>query len=253
MTRSFCKKLHNGCFMYVDPSEHIQQSIFWYGYYEKEAVLTWETLAGSESTVVDIGANTGYYSIIAAPRARHVYAFEPSAHSLESLRKNILLNQFSNVFIHSYAVSDETSKATLYLSDKNNTGMSGLTIPENFSGVTEIIQTIRLDDWAISNSIPRIDLIKIDVEGAEMKVLSGMKELIEKYHPAVFIEVMNDLLMKFGAGAGDVYQYFSGFNYTGYEIIQTNQLKPVTSMAKQAYTILFLHRDFIIPAPIRVV
>jgi hypothetical protein len=64
----FHKKLHNGLLFQVNPKEHVQKDIFWYGFYEKKYVLAWELLIQSDFSVADIGANAGYYSLVASKK-----------------------------------------------------------------------------------------------------------------------------------------------------------------------------------------
>ena len=99
--------------MYVIPSEHIQQQLFWYGYYEKKAILTWEAFIHKGDTVLDIGANTGYYSLVAASKAKQVYAFEPATSIRQLLEKNITLNKINNIKVQAVAISNKTGNDTM--------------------------------------------------------------------------------------------------------------------------------------------
>ena len=81
----FLKRIHNGLLVAVEPREHIQQQLFWYGFYEKIYVLTWEAFILPGAVVLDIGANFGYYSMVAAPKASAVYAFEPEPGNFTNL------------------------------------------------------------------------------------------------------------------------------------------------------------------------
>lgn len=228
LNRVYTKKLHNGLLMYVNPSEHIQQQIFWYGYYEKEVIGIWESFLHSHFTVLDIGANAGYYSLIASKKAKQVYAFEPSPLMREQLEKNITLNGIRNISIEPYAVSNQNGSTTLYLSSNDNSGMTGMQPAENFSGATEIVNTIRIDEWILTKDSPTIDVIKIDVEGAEMKVLEGMKGLLEKDHPDIFIEIIPSLLEKYGHAAEDIFTYLDMLDYAPYKFTGNNirKVKP---------------------------
>ena len=67
--KPFIKKLHNGQLISLVPQDHIQRTILWYGFYEKDSILTWEKLIDRDSVVFDIGANIGYYTLIAAHKA----------------------------------------------------------------------------------------------------------------------------------------------------------------------------------------
>jgi len=66
-------------YMLITPAEHIQQQLFWYGYYEKPVALLLEEFIKDDSTILDIGAHIGYFTLVAAQRAKNgkIYAFEP--------------------------------------------------------------------------------------------------------------------------------------------------------------------------------
>jgi FkbM family methyltransferase len=232
--------------MRVCPAEHIQQQLFWYGYYEKDAVLTWETVINNTDTVIDIGANAGYYSLVAAPRAKQVIAFEPSRKIRIQLEENVYRNGYNNVKIESYALSDRVGQTELYAAPTDNTGMTSLLPPENFTGEKDIVPVTTLDEWITEQQLTGIQLVKIDVEGAEYKVLSGMKTILERQQPVLFVEVIEELLAKFGNSVADVYELLGKYGYSGYEISAPNKVIPVSSPV-EAYSILFAHRNFTWP------
>lgn len=229
LDRIYTRKLHNGSLIYVNPSEHIQRQLFWYGYYEKEVILTWEAFLQDDSIVLDIGANTGYYSLIAARKAKQVYAFEPSPLMRQQLQQNIALNAIQNISVEPYAASDESGSATLYLSTNDNSGMTGMQPAENFSGTTEIVKTISIDEWLTTKGSPKIHMIKIDVEGAEMKVLKGMEELLKRDHPGIFIEVIPGLLEKYNHTAEHLFQFLAALGYDPYEVSGNKNIVPLTA------------------------
>jgi FkbM family methyltransferase len=249
--KDYIKRLHNGCHMYVNPSEHVQQSIFWYGYYEKEAVLTWEAFIGNGAIVIDIGAHTGYYSLVAAPRAKTVIAFEPSPAIAARLKANVALNDFTNIITVTAAISDQEGIVSLYVSSNDNSGMTGLQPAENFSGTIEKVPAFRLDSWIASNDLPGVNCIKLDVEGAELKALSGMRQALLTHHPVLFIEVIGTMLQKFNTGARNVFSFMNELGYEGYHVKAPRVLQKTSSPA-EAYTIVFLHRDQQIPRAITV-
>lgn len=233
----------------VRPSEHIQQQLFWYGYYEKDAILTWEQMVNTDAVVLDIGANTGYYSIIAARKSRHIYAFEPGSSNRKKLEENIKLNRLTNVSVLPYAVSDKEGQTELFIAVDDNTGMNSLEQPGNFSGHKEVVAVVSIDNWAAENKIPGINLIKIDVEGLEMKVLTGMKRIIEEQKPGIFIEVIGQLLMQSGHSVNDIYNFLFSRGYNAYEIIKPLQLKRINT-PKEGDSIVFVHASAVFPAAI---
>jgi FkbM family methyltransferase len=129
--------------------------------------------------VLDIGANIGYYTLLASRRvgpSGRVFAFEPDPRNFALLRKNLRANGCTNVHVERKAVSDCSGTIRLYL-DKLNKGDH--TIYDVGGRHAIEVGAVRLDDY-FSGSAGKIDLIKIDVQGAEGKVLRGMRGLLER-------------------------------------------------------------------------
>lgn len=131
-------------------------------------------------TVVDIGANIGYYTLLASRLVGNngkVFAFEPELENYALLVRNIKLNGYENVIPVKKAVSSRTGKADLFL-NKENGAHGFLPDREGIVGVTTV-ETVSLDQYFKGREHP-IDVIKIDVEGAELAVLQGMSNIIRK-------------------------------------------------------------------------
>jgi FkbM family methyltransferase len=237
----FKKQLHNGQKILLKYEDHIQQTILWYGFYEKESILTWEHFIKEDFVVMDIGANIGYYTLIAANKTKMgtVHSFEPITENYEALKNNILLNNLSNVIINNVGISNVDATETYYISAKDNIGMSGLRPPENYSGISEKKETITLDAYVIKKNLSRVDIIKIDIEGNEMNALLGMKMILKKFKPILFIEIINEHLIKFNSNADDVYSFLQSHGYKAFEIKSVNNLVPVTNF-KDASSIIFI-------------
>ncbi len=137
--------------------------------------------------VLDVGANAGYFTLLAATRvgpAGRVYAFEPNPAVLVELKNHVALNHVEDrVTVVDAAVSDQhESEADLFISQtEDNSGLSSL-IPTSDGllngvfdrGKTARVRTISIDDWRVKAGCARIDWIKIDVEGFEENVTRGM-------------------------------------------------------------------------------
>jgi FkbM family methyltransferase len=221
--RDYRKRLPNGTFMMVNPSEHMQQQLFWYGYYEPAVVSVLEKNVQPDWVILDIGAHIGYFTLLAAKLAPQgkVFAFEPVNGLFQKLEHHLKDNNLQNVTAINAAVSAIESTTTIYVSDDENTGMSSLQQPENFSGKTESIKTISIDSWFQQD---RLNLVKIDVEGNELNVLKGMRQTIEKYKPALIIEVNPATLAYFKLTPADIFNYMQGLGYSNHQIDKENYL-----------------------------
>ena len=251
---SFQKKLHNGLLINVTPQEHIQRQLFWYGFYEKKFILTWENFIQKDSVVIDIGANIGYYSLIASKKAAggKVYSFEPFSGSYHLLKKNIELNHIQNIFPFQLAISNQRDEKILFISDPENSGMTGFTQAENFAGETEIATAVALEQWVKVHDLKKIDFIKIDIEGSEYDSLLGMKSVLQVFKPVLFIEVSDMLLQRFNHDFKDLYNFLQVYGYKPFFIEKPNILKPLLSPA-QDELIVFLPKNYSLPEAIQLV
>lgn len=136
----------------------------------------------SGDIVIDVGANIGYYTLIFAKLVGDkgkVIAFEPEPKNFEILKKNIEINNLTNVVVEQKIISNINGKRKLFLAD---TGIVGHhTNPlKNSTNFIEIDSTT-LDDYLAKDSLSdKINFIKIDVEGGELQVLEGSKKILEK-------------------------------------------------------------------------
>lgn len=147
----------------------------WLGTYENDKQDFCAKVVMHGMTVFDLGANSGFYTLVMARLVGgkgRVVAFEPDSGNVSLLRRHVVLNKLTNVNIVQAAVSESTS-------------LSGFSLAGGATGHLEnshcyLVPTLCLDDALRGESIPFPDVIKMDVEGAEVKVLRGAKELINK-------------------------------------------------------------------------
>lgn len=144
---------------------------------------------------VDIGANVGFFSLIAARRAGptgHVYAFEPVAGNAASIIRSCRLNDFSNVEVFAEAVGERTGRTELMLAHHIGGAMlaSAGTPPDGCGSVQ--VDVVSLDDAIAQRALRPPDLVKVDVEGAELEVLQGMRWTLNAVRPMLIYEVDNE-------------------------------------------------------------
>ncbi len=164
---------------------------------ETEVFLSYLT---SAMTIVDIGAHIGYYSVISAkrvgPRGK-VFAFEPESRNFSLLCENIKANNHTNVVAINKALSDKVEKRDFFL-EKYNKGHHSFAESDN-SQRKITIETETLDHFLESVGNPVIDVIKIDIEGAEPIALSGMEKTISRSPKMVIItEVYPKVMERLG-------------------------------------------------------
>lgn len=145
------------------------------GAYEPEVTSAIRSRLTQGSTMVDLGANVGYYSVLAGrmvgPNGR-VYAFEPDPDAYSYLCRNINLNHLINVTAEPKAVANTVGPKSFLRPELEGGHIVDAPLP-----FATTVQTTTLDDYFASISWPRVDLIKMDIEGGEAGALAGMKEL----------------------------------------------------------------------------
>jgi FkbM family methyltransferase len=175
------------------PNEGIGHMLYWYGFegWEKHSVSVFARLAREAKVILDIGANTGIYSLVACavnPQAR-VICFEPVPATLAKLKWNLALNGFSSrCDVHAEALSDHSGTETFQIPEDDT--MASLGKAESSRAVTFSVQVERGD--ALVPAGTPVDLIKIDVEGFEVGALRGLLGVLEECHPAILFECLPD-------------------------------------------------------------
>ncbi len=150
------------------------------GSYEPETIKIFKDLLKEGATVVDIGTNIGYYTVIAGKRVGpkgKVFAYEPNRDSFNLLQQNIKINNFKNITPVNIALSDSLGRRVLYFGDNKCTHSFS---DNRKTGRNELVETDTLDNSLKKHGSPKIDMIKMDIEGAEILALEGMIETIER-------------------------------------------------------------------------
>jgi FkbM family methyltransferase len=179
-----------------------------------------ERFAVPGGLAVDVGANKGVYLYKMSKNFAVVHAYEPQP-SLSSFLKRAAPK---NVTVHAAAVSDRAGVVRLGIPTAANLNeLATIDHPEALPGEVRLVDvpSIRLDD----EGFPRLDFLKIDVEGHELAALHGARGVIEKFRPVVLIEAEE----RHHAGAvADVAAFFAGVGYVGY-VSDAAELTPIES------------------------
>lgn len=191
-------KFDSGHFLIKHYGFQLENEIFWKGLtngWEKISLGLWIELSKNSSVILDIGANTGIYSLVSKsvnPTAQ-VFAFEPVKRVFEKLCANNHLNSF-DIKSFEIAASNQDGEAVIY--DTPTPHVYSVAVNKNISGlentITTKIKTQKLSSFIKQEKLNHIDLIKIDVETHEPEVLEGMEEYLKLFKPSLLIEVLSD-------------------------------------------------------------
>lgn len=202
-------------------SEHMQSRIFWVEYYNREIVALIKRLVTESMVFVDIGANIGEITMVAAKcvgDTGRVIAFEPVDHPADMLQKNVSDNQLLNVTVVRAGLSDKIGTCPIYEScgqdtpHDENYGLNSLYGGPNESPI-QTVNITTLDEYLRRNPADRVDIIKIDVEGAELPCLRGAAGTLQLFRPHLIIEVQRKSAVAAGYDQCDVLDYLAKFGY----------------------------------------
>ena len=232
--------LVNGGRLVVDVGDYTQRTVFFFGEYEPETTRLVERLAHPGWTVLDAGANAGYFSVLAggAPGAR-VVAFEPNPKLADQIAESLRLNPSMNITLERAACGEKAGVANLYLSPERleNSGLSTLR-PDRFpDGETVEVPVVRLADYCTAHDI-RPDLVKIDVEGLEGQVLRGAGWIIDD-------RVASWVLCEIAPHRGDaeeIIELMRERGYASYDIAPDGGLLPFKGLTSKWGNVCFTRR-----------
>lgn len=174
-----------------------------------------QTLLQPGQVFVDVGTYVdGWHSLIASKivgEKGRVVSFEPHPAYFKRLRQNIALNNIRNVFPFRFAISDTNETARFFQNGEASSLESNSSTGSSFQ-----VNSIRLDDFIKKTKLLRVDVLKIDVEGAEMKVLKGAKHIILKWKPDLLLEVIDKQLQSFGSTRKELLSFLNELGYKAY-------------------------------------
>ncbi len=177
--------------------EHMGSQIFFRGSYSTDCLEVLRQRLKPDSVFLDIGANHGEFSIAAALMAPlgRVIAFEPMPRNVERLQANIALNELASVRVMPVGLGDQ--EGTFPIHDQSvpyedgtiNEGLASLYAAGNRARLGLSIEVRLLDKLWPLLQLERVDVIKLDIEGAEWPALRGAQDILARYRPTLMVEI----------------------------------------------------------------
>lgn len=152
----------------------------------------------------DVGANAGLFSLSAASKtgARNVFAFEPCSSTCKLLRQNLLLNKITDVNVAQEALGESAGAGVLQINGRGRDGLNTLGRPIHPASIVvgkEEVRITSVDLFLKEHNVPRVDVMKVDIEGAELMLFRGARNLLERADaPVILYEGMGFLTRGFG-------------------------------------------------------
>jgi FkbM family methyltransferase len=168
------------------------------GRYQREFSLFFRNTLAADAVIIDGGAHIGVLTVLLASLCPDgtVYAFEPAPATRAHLNANVTANNLTNVVVEGAVLYDRDGDVVF---DFDSTFPAGSHVGSTGPTVTSpTVTSVRLDTWARERGIDRLDLLKLDVEGSELAVLSGGAETIRRFRPITVVECNPVALRRFG-------------------------------------------------------
>jgi len=196
-----------GRWYWIDLADFVCRSILLEGGFDHDVVDSVLLSLPLGGTFIDVGAKVGSTTLAVAGRAGRVLAIEPNPAVAAVLRRNLARNVIHHVEVCEAACSSRSGVIELYLSPTRE---------------TVLVRCDRLDELAAEYGLECVDVVRIDVEGAEREVLRGMESLLARFHPVVIAEMDSSLLAAFHATPGELERFLAARGYTPERIDETN-------------------------------
>ncbi|MGV3554650.1 MAG: FkbM family methyltransferase [Croceibacterium sp.] len=203
----------------ISPKSDLFKRMIVEGRYEPDAAARLRAYLTQGGDFVDIGANVGFFSILAAKHMEQgrVLAVEPNPSAYERLTDNIARNEVSRkVTTFAGLVSDfegtESLNTIVGMEEYSSIGSIVHQSAERFEQHALEVKAIKLDRLVEEGGF-RPALLKVDVEGAEMRVLTGARETLKRHRPVVMCEMSRALLEPMGSSPEEIASFFAGLDY----------------------------------------
>jgi FkbM family methyltransferase len=185
-----------------------------FGHYERDESAMMLQLVRDADTILDIGANVGWYSINFAKQHRQtrIHAFEPIPQTFRQLERNIQLNDCANIQTRNMGLSNREGALTFYYYASGSGNASSANLANDPSTLELSCAVTTLDSYC-QNSNLQVDFIKCDVEGAELFVFQGGRETIARDKPVVFAEMLRKWSAKFNYHPNAILKLFADLGY----------------------------------------
>ncbi|OGZ03089.1 MAG: hypothetical protein A2430_01915 [Candidatus Liptonbacteria bacterium RIFOXYC1_FULL_36_8] len=230
-SRTVIKKI-DGIIYKLDLREFIDYEIYKNGCFEPETTKAIELLSKPGFTIIDIGANSGCHTLrfakIVGPNGK-VFAFEPMSWAFKKLKENVSLNKFKNIILEQKALSNKKENnvsVNFSCSWPINTNSKKLHPIHKGKIMEDKSDFITLDEYLEKNKVGKINLIKLDVDGFELKILKGTLKTIKTSHPIIILEIGRYTLKEQGDYPEDLVDLLLKENY---QVCNESNLKPFSN------------------------
>jgi FkbM family methyltransferase len=199
-------------------------------------------------TVLDVGANVGYYTLLFSQivgKVGEVHAFEPVPTTFTKLSNFIGLKAaYNNLRLNNVSIGESCTQKEIFI-PSNDFGQASFAKRESIAKVSlttesHVISQTTIDTYVKERKLGRLDFVKIDVEGYELKCLEGASETLTKFTPIIYLEIYNEWSKRFGYGPPDIVSFLEGLGYTEFYLVYDG-VKRLNDATEQLQPQLFPH------------
>lgn len=215
--------LPNGCVMQCDLRDEVQRQIYFLGAYEPIEAFLFSHLLQPGMTVVDAGANVGQFSLLASTAvgpAGQVHSFEPIPANMHKLSDHVRTNACDNVVLNAAALWHEAAELSLgSLEHLENAGTFSVGLCNQGPAVSA--NAVTLDQYAAERKLIQLDMIKMDIEGAEWFALRGARHTLTKFAPLILLEVCQTTCERLDYDTSEIFDLLKSLGYRAWRIGQS--------------------------------
>ena len=228
-------------------NENIGKQLILLRSFERAEVAVFRRLVRPGDVCIDVGGNIGYYSLNFAKWCGdkgQVHVFEPLHHNALVIELAAELNNIQNIAVVQAALSNTDGVVALSIPSGDGAFAHLTGSGRDVEGMVEV-PCMALDSYVTQRALERVDVVKIDVEGAEMLVLQGANAVLGGAHrPRVLmVELVSDYLQRFGWLITDAVQYLGGFGYAPWYAVPGGRLKEYSAeVHDRVFNVFFVTR-----------
>jgi FkbM family methyltransferase len=233
----------------------VSLAVFVDGMYEPNELAFLAATLEPGMTVIDVGANEGLFTLVSASCVGHagrVLALEPSSREFDRLQANLGLNGLVNVEPFRLALYSHAGSSLLTLAELGHEGLNAIGDHIANPGVSvagsETVELETLDAFVTARSLDRLDLVKLDAEGSEARILEGGVASLRRFHPLLLIEVESGHLAAQGSTVHDLLEQLADLDYRVWNFDADGVARLRMDDEPLSHNVIAAHGDVRIPA-----
>jgi FkbM family methyltransferase len=249
LKKPFTIRWYDGLRINMYLGNDLSRGLYVGGTYEPNEFMFLSQVLRAGMTFIDVGANDGLYTLFAAKRvgpSGRVVALEPSGREFVRLERNLRLNRLANICPLRLAASDREGVATLRIAGFGHEGcntLGGFAYAIEQEG-TEEVRLTTLDNIVNEQALTRVDVVKIDAEGGELRVLKGAHTILTTYRPLILLELVEAALVHQGASREAVLSFLQEVGYRFWIFGPSGRPEAVPDVDLDGVNIIAAYREY---------